>query len=202
MVQYVTKEGRDLIKQEFNDIWLNLRPDVTQKLAWAASLGDRSENADYQYNKKRLREIDLYVKYLSDTIQDLEVLDRSVEGMRDKKVYFGAYVEIENDAGDIKHFWIVGGPEIYGRSALISIQSPIAKGLLNNGLDDEAIVKTPKGNVSWYINKISYKHEDWFGPISDPEFHFSNKKYVEKTKILSYEELKKIKNNYLEKICK
>ena len=119
---YVTREGLMLIKQEFNDIWTNIRPEVTKKLAWAASLGDRSENADYQYNKRLLREIDIYVKRRSDIIRDAEVLDRSAEGMRKKKVFFGAYVEIENDDGEIKHFRIVGAPEVYGRRGFISYQ--------------------------------------------------------------------------------
>ena len=69
---YVTRDGLALIKQEFNDIWTNIRPEVTKKLAWAASLGDRSENADYQYNKKLLREIDIYIKKRSDIIRDAE----------------------------------------------------------------------------------------------------------------------------------
>ncbi len=202
MTIYVTQEGMELIKKEFNDIWQNIRPDVTQKLAWAASLGDRSENADYQYNKRLLREIDIYVKHLSDTISDLAVLDRSEEGKKQGKVFFGAFLEIENDDGVIKHVRIVGAPEIYGRKGYISINSPMAKGLLNHQVDDDADITTPKGRVTWYINKISYEHEDWFGPVEEPVFQFSSTKEVVEPKILSEDELKKIKEDYLKLLSK
>lgn len=199
---YVTRDGLALIKQEFNDIWTNIRPEVTKKLAWAASLGDRSENADYQYNKKLLREIDIYIKKRSDIIRDAEVLDRSAEGIKKKKVFFGAYVEIENDDGEIKHFRIVGAPEVYGRKGYISLQSPMARGLINHEIDDEAVVITPRGKVSWYINRISYQHEEWFGPEDDPVFQFCSTAEYRKTEILSDEEIQKSREEYLKLLAK
>ncbi|WP_019000706.1 transcription elongation factor GreB [Succinimonas amylolytica] len=199
---YVTREGLMLIKQEFNDIWTNIRPEVTKKLAWAASLGDRSENADYQYNKRLLREIDIYVKRLSDIIRDAEVLDRSAEGNRSRKVFFGAYVEIENDDGDIKHFRIVGAPEVYGRRGYISLQSPMAKGLLNHEVDDEAVIMTPRGKVSWYINRISYQHEDWFGEEDKPVFQFSSSNEYKEPEIMSDEEIQKARDEYLKLLAR
>ena len=117
-MNYVTAEGMALLKGEFNELWNDLRPKVADRLAWAASLGDRSENADYQYNKRLLREVDIRIKQLSDIFDSTSVLDRSSDGQRDNKVYFGAYVEIENDDGQIKHVHIVGHAETYNREGV------------------------------------------------------------------------------------
>ncbi len=102
-----------------------------QKVTRAASLGDRSENADYQYNKKRLREIDRRVRYLTKCLEQLKIVDYSPQ--QEGKVFFGARVEIENDEGDIKRFRIVGYDEIFGRKDYISIDSPMARALLKRG---------------------------------------------------------------------
>ena len=107
----ITREGFDALKAELDQLWRIERPDVTQKVTWAASLGDRSENADYQYNKKRLREIDRRVRYLRKCLEDLKIVDYSA--VQEGKVYFGAWVEIENDDGDKKRFRIVGYDEIF-----------------------------------------------------------------------------------------
>ena len=151
----ITREGYESLKKEVDYLWRIERPDVTQKVSWAASLGDRSENADYHYNKKRLREIDRRVRYLRRRIEDVQVVDYSPQ--QDGKVFFGAWVEIENDAGEQRRFRIVGGDEIYdGRKDYISIDSPMARALLKKEVDDEAVVKTPQGDALWYINKIEY----------------------------------------------
>lgn len=195
-IPYVTAEGMDLIKQEFNYIWNTFRPDVAQKLSWAASLGDRSENADYQYNKRLLREIDIRVKQISDILDKVKVLDRSADGVRDNKIYFGAYVELINDDNVVKHVRIVGSSETYSRNGYISMDSPMAKGLLNLTIDDEATIITPKGKVIWYINKISYVLEDWYGEVGVPVFKFDPNN-AKATKILTEDELKRIKLDYL-----
>lgn len=93
----VTREGYEKLKQELNYLWREERPEVTKKVTWAASLGDRSENADYQYNKKRLREIDRRVRYLTKCMENLKIVDYSPQ--QEGKVFFGAWVEIENDDG-------------------------------------------------------------------------------------------------------
>ena len=98
------------LKAELDHLWRVERPDTTQKVAWAASLGDRSENADYHYNKKRLREIDKRVLYLRKCIDDLKVVHYSP--FQEGKVMFGAWVEVENDKGLRKRFRIVGADEI------------------------------------------------------------------------------------------
>lgn len=131
------------------------RPEVTQKVSWAAALGDRSENADYQYNKKLLREIDRRIRYLRKRLEDIRVVEYSSE--QEGRVFFGAWVEIENDAGEIKRFRIVGYDEIYGRKDYISIDSPMARALLRKEVGDEATVQTPQGEMCWWINQISYE---------------------------------------------
>ena len=130
------------------------RPEITQKVSWAAALGDRSENADYQYNKKLLREIDRRIRYLRKRLEDIRVVEYSSE--QEGRVFFGAWVEIENEAGEVKRFRIVGYDEIYGRKDYISIDSPMARALLKKAVGDEATVQTPQGEMCWWINEISY----------------------------------------------
>ena len=153
----ITREGYNLLKQELDFLWREERPEVTKKVTWAASLGDRSENADYQYNKKRLREIDRRVRYLTKCLEQLRIVDYSPQ--QDGKVFFGAWVEVENDDGDIKRFRIVGYDEIFGRNDYISIDSPMARALLKKEIGDSAIVFTPAGEALWYVNAIDYVKE-------------------------------------------
>lgn len=150
----ITEEGLEALKQELDHLWRVERPDITKKVNWAASLGDRSENADYQYNKKRLREIDRRVRFLRKRIENSEVVRYSPE--QEGKVFFGAWVEIENEEEQIIRFRIVGIDEIYDRKDYISINSPMARALLKKEVDDEAIVVTPEGKKTWYINRIEY----------------------------------------------
>ena len=124
-------------------------------MVWAASLGDRSENADYQYNKKLLREIDRRVRYLRKRLEDMRVVQYSPE--QEGRVFFGAWVEIENEDGDLKKFRIVGYDEIYGRNDYISIDSPMARALLKKEEGDEVIVNTPEGEKLWFVNSIVYE---------------------------------------------
>ena len=150
----ITREGFDKLKAELDYLWREERPEVTKKVTWAASLGDRSENADYQYNKKRLREIDRRVRYLTKSIEQLRIVDYSPQ--QDGKVFFGAWVEIEYDEGDLKRFRIVGYDEIFGRKDYISIDSPMARALLKKEVGDAATVETPLGPALWYVNAIDY----------------------------------------------
>lgn len=154
----ITREGYDALKRELDELWRVERPEVTKKVNWAASLGDRSENADYQYNKKRLREIDRRVRYLSKRIEDLKVVDYSPQ--QEGKVFFGAWVSIENDDGEQKSFRIVGGDEIYERNDYISIDSPMARALLKKETDDDVQVKTPNGVQEWFVTDIKYLKQD------------------------------------------
>jgi transcription elongation factor GreB len=152
----ITREGYEALYQELNYLWKERRPEITEKVAWAASLGDRSENADYLYNKRLLREIDRRVRYLRKRLQVVRVVDYSPQ--QDGKVFFGAWVEVENEEGEVKRFRIVGPDEIYGRKDYISIDAPMARALLKKAVDEEAVVTTPTGPRVWYVNKIDYKH--------------------------------------------
>ncbi len=151
----ITQQGYDDLKQELDNLWRVERPEVTKKVSWAASLGDRSENADYQYNKKRLREIDRRVRYLRQCLENLKIVCYRPE--QEGKVFFGAWVEVENSEGDKLKFRIVGYDEIFNRKEYISIDSPMARALLKKEVDDEAVVKTEAGTVTWFITSIKYK---------------------------------------------
>lgn len=155
----VTRAGYEKLQKELDFLWREDRPEVTKKVTWAASLGDRSENADYQYNKKRLREIDRRVRFLRKRLEQLKVVDYSAQ--QEGKVFFGAWVEIENEAGETMSFRIVGPDEIYGGAkGYISIDSPMARALLKKSVDDEFSVRTPEGFKEWFINDISYSKDD------------------------------------------
>ena len=152
----ITRSGHDKLVAELQQLWHVERPEITQKVNWAASLGDRSENADYQYNKQILRKIDRRVRYLGKRLEELRIIDFSPEQAR--KVYFGAWVEIENEQGDIRTLRIVGVDEIYDHHPQhISIDSPIARAMLSKQVDDEFEVSTPLGKKIWFINSIRYE---------------------------------------------
>lgn len=150
----LTAEGYQRLQDELNDLVRKERPEITKIVSWAASLGDRSENADYHYNKRKLREIDRRIRHLTKIFEIAHKVEYSPE--QDGKAYFGAWIELENDDGEIIKFRIVGDEEIYGRKNYISLQAPIAKACLGKSVDDEIKVETPKGIDIWYINNISY----------------------------------------------
>lgn len=153
--QLITPEGLEKLKAELDHLWRVERPDVTQKVSWAASLGDRSENADYTYNKRRLREIDRRILYLRKCIDDLKVVHYSP--YQEGKVLFGAWVEVENQRGDKKRFRIVGYDEIFDTKDYISIDSPMAQALMKKEVGDEVVVKAGAGEFVWRITKIEYQ---------------------------------------------
>ena len=157
----ITPEGYKKLQTELNYLWKEYRPEITQKVTWAASLGDRSENADYKENKRILRQIDSRIRFLTKRLDQVSVVTPTAVQMG--KVFFGAWVEIENENAEQKRFKIVGPDEIYQRGELvqrkdyISIDSPMARALLKCEVDDEALVKTPSAMISWYVNKIEYE---------------------------------------------
>ena len=151
----ITPEGYKKLHDEHEEIWLKQRPEITKIVTWAASPGDRSENADYQYNKRKLREIDRRIRFLRKLLPELKIINYSKE--QEGKVFFGAWVEIKNDIGEVKKFRIVGPEEIYGDAiGYISIDSPMARALLKKEIDDIVAVKTPNGINEWRINSIEY----------------------------------------------
>ncbi|KAA8731123.1 transcription elongation factor GreB [Acinetobacter qingfengensis] len=152
----ITREGHDKLAQELQQLWHVERPEVTKKVSWAASLGDRSENADYQYNKQLLRKIDRRVRYLGKRMEQLKIIDYSPE--QDGKVYFGAWVDIENEQGETITIRIVGIDEIFDSEPhYISIDSPMARAMLAKAVNDEFEVITPLGKRLWYVNAIRYQ---------------------------------------------
>lgn len=150
----ITKQGFVKLQQELDELWRKERPAVTKIVSWAASLGDRSENADYQYNKRRLREIDRRVRFLRKTIEQVQIVEYSPQ--QDGKVFFGAWVELEDIDGEKIRFRIVGPEEIYGEHSYISIDSPMARACIGKQLEDEVIVQTPNGKKEWFVIDISY----------------------------------------------
>ncbi|MCU4305220.1 transcription elongation factor GreB [Acinetobacter ursingii] len=152
----LTAEGYQRLQDELNHLVRKERPEITSIVSWAASLGDRSENADYHYNKRKLREIDRRIRYLTKLFEIAHKVEYSPE--QDGKAYFGAWVALENDEGETIQFRIVGDEEIYGRKDYISLQSPMAKACLGKSIDDEVQVLTPSGKKNWYIIGISYSN--------------------------------------------
>ncbi|MCY1176741.1 Transcription elongation factor GreB [compost metagenome] len=127
---------------------------MTQAVSEAAALGDRSENAEYIYGKKMLREIDSRVRFLRKRLENLKVVrERPADP---GKVYFGAWVTLEDEDGEQSRYRIVGPDELDLRNNLISIDSPLARALVGKELDAEVLVHSPAGEKFWYIVEIEY----------------------------------------------
>ena len=151
----ITAEGHVRLKTELNQLWRVQRPEVVKALAAAAAEGDRSENAEYTYRKKQLGEIDRRVRYLSKRLEALRVVE-TVPTNPDK-VYFGAYVELENSiSGETHQYRIVGPDETDAGKGWISIDSPLAKAMLQKNRDDEFDAQLPGGTVTYCILDIRY----------------------------------------------
>lgn len=152
---YITAEGAARLEAELKQLWKVERPEVTATVQEAAKNGDRSENGDYIYGKKRLREIDRRVRYLSKRLEQVTVVDRIPENQ--DKVFFGAWVTIEDEDGNERTYRIVGADELDPQKNYISVDSPMAKALLGKNLDDEVIVHTPTGKQELVITEIRYQ---------------------------------------------
>lgn len=151
----ITRKGWETLDRELKYLWKQYRPEITLKVQEAAAQGDRSENADYTYNKRLLRQIDRRVRYLAKRLDELSIVDYSPK--QEGKVYFGAWVELENDEGTVVRYRIVGKDEIDTKKGYITIDSPMARALIGKQVDDEVRVQTPSGLKEWYINAIQYQ---------------------------------------------
>ena len=194
---FITREGYDQLHKELDYLWEVKRPEITQKVSWAASLGDRSENADYHYNKRLLGQIDRRIRYLRHCMNDLQVIEYNKQ--QEGRVFFGAYVEIESDEDSSKlQIRIVGSDEIFGRSNCFSVDAPMARALLGKSVDDDAEVVTPHGKRLWYVNKITYQKPEWFEeqPIVENSLASDDNEEVV-VEEMSEEEQKKIEQEYL-----
>ncbi|TBU97661.1 transcription elongation factor GreB [Phytopseudomonas dryadis] len=150
----ITPEGEARLRAELHELWHVRRPEVTRSVSEAAAQGDRSENAEYTYGKKMLREIDSRVRFLSKRLENLKVVDSRPADPQ--KVYFGAWVSLEDEDGNASRYRIVGPDELDLKLNLISIDSPLARALIGKGLDAEITVQAPTGEKHWYIVAIDY----------------------------------------------
>lgn len=150
---YITATGLARLRQESRDLWQR-RAEVTRALTAAAAEGDRSENAEYIYRKKELREIDRRIRYLQKRIPDLKVVDSMPTNP--EQIFFGAWVTLEKDHREEVVYRIVGADEFDPGQGYISLDSPLARALLKKTLDDEVTVETPLGSSHYCVLAVRY----------------------------------------------
>ena len=153
--RYITPEGFRRLQGELDELWREKRPKVVEEVAVAAAHGDRSENAEYIYGKKKLREIDSRIRFLSKLLDRLTVVEP--EPGQEGRVFFGATVTIEDEEGSRSTYRIVGPDEIDLRSGHISVESPMARALIGKRVGDDAMVRRPKGEVEVHILAVRYQ---------------------------------------------
>jgi transcription elongation factor GreB len=158
--KYITPEGAQRLREELDRLWLEERPRVTIAVSEAAAQGDRSENAEYTYGKKRLHEIDRRVRFLRKRLEGMTIVDpcATTGGTRrdPDRVYFGAWVQLEHSAGELRWYRLVGPDEFDMASDYISMDSPLGRGLLGKRLDDEITVPLPLGADTVTIVAVQY----------------------------------------------
>jgi len=152
---YITPAGAKRMQEELRQLWKEERPVVTNTVHEAAKNGDRSENGDYIYGKKRLREIDSRVRFLSKRLEELTIVDRIPD--EQDKIFFGAYVTVEDEAGVESTYQIVGPDEFDVSQHKLSMDSPLAQRLLGKRLEDEISLQTPEGDQEYYISAVEYR---------------------------------------------
>jgi transcription elongation factor GreB len=155
MGSYITPDGFRRLQEEAERLWRVERPRVTQQVSDAAALGDRSENAEYIYGKKRLREIDGRLRFLQKKLDSLTVV--SDPPPRRDRVYFGAFVTVEEESGESAEYRLVGPDESDPARGLLSIESPLGRALMGRSAGDEVTVRRPRGEVAVSISAIRYE---------------------------------------------
>jgi transcription elongation factor GreB len=151
---YVTAKGFAALQEELRALW-ERRHDVVRHLAAAAAEGDRSENAEYIYRKKELREIDRRIVYLQRSLPTLKVVTQAPAAP--DRIYFGAIVELESDTGEVRRYHIVGPDESDAEQGCISVDSPMARALLKRAVDDEVVLRTAETTSRYLIVDIRYE---------------------------------------------
>src|SRR5262245_2637875 len=152
----ITPEGAKRLAQELDQLWNVERPRVTREVADAAALGDRSENAEYIYGKRRLREIDSRLRFLGKRFEALVVVQPGE--VRDRtRVFFGAWVTLELEDGATARYRLVGPDESDVERGWISIESPLGRGLVGRTCGDEISVRRPAGEASYVVLEITYE---------------------------------------------
>jgi transcription elongation factor GreB len=155
MGSYITPQGFRRLQDEAERLWRVERPRVTQQVSDAAALGDRSENAEYIYGKKRLREIDGRLRFLRKKLDTLTVV-REPPPRRDR-IYFGAFVTVEEESGESAEYRLVGPDESDPAQGLLSIESPLGRALMGRSEGDEVTVSRPRGDAAVLIAAIRYE---------------------------------------------
>ena len=151
----ITRPGFERLRDELNELWKVRRPEVVRALSAAAAEGDRSENAEYQYRKKQLGEIDRRVRYLSKRLEALKVVEQLPSDLH--AIYFGAWLDVENiESGETSRYRIVGPDETDPTLGWISIDSPLARAALKKRVDDEFDVVLPTGPTRFVVLEVSY----------------------------------------------
>lgn len=153
--KYITPAGAARLRAELDQLWRVERPQVTQAVSEAAAQGDRSENAEYTYGKKRLREIDRRVRFLRKRLDGIVVVDAAPSDR--KRVFFGAWVTLEDEAGATRELRIVGPDEFDMDPGYLSMDSPLGRTLLGKALDAEVTVRLPAGERLYVISAIRYE---------------------------------------------
>jgi transcription elongation factor GreB len=146
------------LSEELSYLWKVKRPQVTQAVAEAAAMGDRSENAEYIYGKKQLRQIDSRLRFLTKRLDELIVVDRTPDDT--SKIFFGAWIGLEDSDGNPFQYRIVGPDEFDPGKGFISIDSPMAKALLRKTEGDEVVVCRPNGTDTFVVTSVSYETQE------------------------------------------
>ena len=152
--KFITPEGAERLKTELDHLWRVLRPQVTQAVSEAAAQGDRSENAEYIYGKKQLREIDRRVRFLRQRLDGMTIVNQPPSDPR--RVFFGAWVTLEDENGDEVEYRIVGPDEFDPAKRYISMDAPLGRALLRKAIDDEVKVELPGGAKSYVVVAVRY----------------------------------------------
>ena len=155
--KFITPQGAARLKHELDHLWRVLRPQVTQAVQEAAAQGDRSENAEYIYGKRQLREIDRRVRFLRQRLEGMVVVNAPPSDP--SRVFFGAWVQLEDEAGEEVEYRIVGPDEFDAAAGFISMDSPLGRALLRKGLDDEVKIELPAGAKTYVV--VGVRYEEW-----------------------------------------
>ncbi len=152
--KFITPGGAQKLREELDFLWRKKRPEVTRAVQEAAAQGDRSENAEYIYGKKQLREIDARVRFLRKRLEGMTIVDKPPSDPA--RIYFGAWVSLEEDSGAEHRYRIVGPDEFDATRGWISMDSPLARALMRKAVDDEVFVDMPGGRKSYVVTDIRY----------------------------------------------
>src|SRR5512134_580626 len=155
--KYSTPEGAQRLRNELDELWRVLRPQVTRAVQEAAAQGDRSENAEYIYGKRQLREIDRRVRFLRKRLEGLVVVNRPPDDP--SRVFFGAWVTLEDERGEESEVRIVGPDEIDPARRYVSMDAPLARALMGKRRDDEVRIEVPGGNRTYVVIEVRYEQQ-------------------------------------------